>query len=132
MAPEQCPNCLEPAPADHRDCPLKPKVVRGLDGVISCLGKGLERLIARRLAWSSIEHEVLHDQQGGALPKRSAVDLATALLIHDIDLALDRGTVATLVTMDIQGAFDSVLRKRLIIRLGDQGWPVLLHELPFG
>ena len=28
--PEQCPNCLEPAPADHKDCPLQPKVVRGV------------------------------------------------------------------------------------------------------
>ena len=28
-APEQCPNCLEPAPADHRDCPLKPRLARG-------------------------------------------------------------------------------------------------------
>ena len=26
--------------------------------------------------------------------------------------------------MDIQGAFDSVLRKRLIFRLREQGWPV--------
>ena len=93
--------------------------------LLSCLGKGLERLIARRLAWVSIEEGVLHHQQGEALPKRSAVDLAAAL-IHDIDRALDSGKVATLVTMDIQGAFDSVLRKRLIFRLREQGWPIQL------
>ena len=93
--------------------------------LLSCLGKGLERLIARRLAQTSITSEVLHKQQAGALPKRSAVDLAAAL-IHDIDQALDSKKVATLVTMDIQGAFDSVLRKRLILRLREQGWPIQL------
>ena len=32
--------------------------------------------------------------------------------------------MATLVTMDIHGAFDSVLRKRLILRLREHGWPI--------
>ena len=87
-----------------------PRSWRPID-LLSCLGKGLERLIARRLAWTSVEHKVLHDQQAGALPKRSAVDLATALF-HDIDHALAKGKEATLVTMDIRGTFDSVLRKK--------------------
>ncbi|OAQ63773.1 endonuclease/reverse transcriptase [Purpureocillium lilacinum] len=90
--------------------------------LLSCLGKGLERLIARRLAWASIHYGVLHPQQAGALPKRSAVDLVAAL-VHDIEEAFARGQVATLVTMDIQGAFDTVLRNRLILRLRQQGWP---------
>ncbi|KAJ6439209.1 reverse transcriptase [Purpureocillium lavendulum] len=54
--------------------------------LLSCLGKGLERLIARRLAWASIHYGVLHPQQAGALPKRSAVDLVAAL-VHDIEEA---------------------------------------------
>ncbi|OAQ65613.1 reverse transcriptase [Purpureocillium lilacinum] len=91
--------------------------------LLSCLGKGMERLIARRLAWASIHHGVLHSQQIGALPKRSAVDLVAAL-IHDIEIALSRGLVATLVTMDVQGAFDTVLCNRLILRLRQQGWPL--------
>ena len=90
--------------------------------LLSCLGKGLERLIARRLAWASIHYGVLHPQQAGALPKRSAVDLVAAL-VHDIEEAFAHGLVATLVTMDIQGAFDTVLRNRLILRLRQQGWP---------
>ncbi|PWI64325.1 hypothetical protein PCL_11268 [Purpureocillium lilacinum] len=83
---------------------------------------GLERLIAHRLAWASIHYGVLHPQQAGALSKRSAVDLVAAL-VHDIEEAFARGLVATLVTMDIQGAFDTVLRNRLILRLRQQGWP---------
>ncbi|RYC80080.1 hypothetical protein BFJ63_vAg17035 [Fusarium oxysporum f. sp. narcissi] len=90
--------------------------------LLSCLGKGLERLIARRLAWAAIHYSVLHPQQAGALPKRSATDLVTAL-IHDIEEAFARKKVATLVTMDIQGALDTVMRNRLVLRLREQGWP---------
>ncbi|RKK75288.1 hypothetical protein BFJ68_g18117, partial [Fusarium oxysporum] len=90
--------------------------------LLSCLGKGLERLIARRLAWATVHFSVLHPQQTGALPKRSATDLVTAL-IHDIEEAFASKKVATLVTMDIQGAFDSVMCNRLVLRLREQGWP---------
>ncbi|KAJ6437079.1 reverse transcriptase [Purpureocillium lavendulum] len=93
--------------------------------LLSCLGKGLERLIARRLAWASIRYGILHPQQVGALPKRSAVDLVAAL-VHDIETALANSQVATLVTMDVQGAFDTVMRNRLILRLRQQGWPTHL------
>ena len=90
--------------------------------LLSCLGKGLEQLIARRLAWASIRYGVLHPQQAGALPKRSAVDLVAAL-VHDIEEAFAQKKEATLVTMDIQGAFDTVMRNRLVLRLRQQGWP---------
>jgi ribonuclease HI len=90
--------------------------------LLSCIGKGLERLVSRRLAWAAIHYGVIHPQQAGALPKRSAVDLVAAL-IHDIEESLARGQVATLVTIDIQGAFDAVLRNRLTLRLREQGWP---------
>ncbi|KFG77534.1 hypothetical protein MANI_024396 [Metarhizium anisopliae] len=90
--------------------------------LLSCLGKGLERLIARRLAWVSIHYAVLHPQQAGALPKRSAVNLVAAL-IHDIEEAFARGEVTTLATADIQGAFDTTMCNRLVLRLREQGWP---------
>ncbi|KAJ3454190.1 hypothetical protein MRS44_018084 [Fusarium solani] len=90
--------------------------------LLSCLSKGLERLIAGRLAYAAIGQDVLHPQQIGALPKRSAVDLVAAL-IHEIEAALDAGLVATLVTMDVVGAFDAVMRNRLLLRLREQGWP---------
>ena len=37
--------------------------------------------------------------------------------------ALDSRLVATLVTMDVEGAFDTVLKRRLMLRLREQGWP---------
>ncbi|KAF7543577.1 hypothetical protein G7Z17_g10620 [Cylindrodendrum hubeiense] len=93
--------------------------------LLSYLSKGLERLVARHLAFIAIDRKVLYKNQAGALTKRSAVDLVAAL-IHDIESALARGLVVTLVTMDIQGAFDTVLRNRLLQRLRQQGWPELL------
>ncbi|KAF4955931.1 hypothetical protein FSARC_11710 [Fusarium sarcochroum] len=90
--------------------------------VLSYISKGLERLVARRLAWATIHYNVLHSQQAGALLKRSATDLVTAL-IHDIEEAFARKKVVTLVTTDIQGAFDTVMRNRLVLRLREQGWP---------
>ena len=95
--------------------------------LLSCLGKGLERLIARRIAWAAVHFRVLHYQQAGALPKRSAVDLVAAL-VHDIEIAFSSKKVATLVTMDIQGAFDTVMRNRLVLRMRGQGWPPFLVQ----
>ncbi|KJZ71584.1 hypothetical protein HIM_09053 [Hirsutella minnesotensis 3608] len=71
---------------------------------------------------ASIHYAVLHPQQAGALPKRSAVELVAAL-IHDIEEAFARGQVATLVTADIQGAFDTAMCNRMVLRLREQGWP---------
>ena len=90
--------------------------------LLSVLGKGLERLLARKMAWLAITLRVLTDQQFGALPLRSAVDLTTCLT-HDIEESLNKGLKASLLTIDVKGAFDSVLPGRLVRRLREQGWP---------
>ena len=96
-----------------------------LIALLSVLGKGLERLLAQRMAWVAIKHKILHPQQVGALPARAASDLA-ACLIHDIEDARARGLRTTMLTLDIKGAFDAVLSGRLTQRLQDQGWPAKL------
>ncbi|OAA57831.1 Endonuclease/exonuclease/phosphatase [Akanthomyces lecanii RCEF 1005] len=93
--------------------------------LLSCLSKGLERVIARRMAYAAIKYGILHPNQAGALPKRSAVDIVVSL-IYDIEKALAAGQVATLVTEDVMGAFDAILRNRMILRLRQQGWPDFL------
>ena len=93
-----------------------------LIALLSVLGKGLERLVARRLAWVAITEGVLHPQHFGALPGRSATDLAAAV-VHDIEEAWARRKVATMLTLDVRGAFDAVLPGRLVQRLRQQGWP---------
>ncbi|KGQ02481.1 Retrovirus-related Pol polyprotein from type-1 retrotransposable element R1 [Beauveria bassiana D1-5] len=80
--------------------------------LLSCLSKGLERVIARRMAYAALKHGILHPSQAGALPKRSAVDIV-ASLIYDVEKALAAGKVATLVTEDVMGAFDAILRNRM-------------------
>lgn len=90
--------------------------------LLSVLGKGLERLVARNTAWLAIHHKVLASQQFGALPLRSAIDLTTCLT-HDVEQALNQGKTASLLTFDVKGAFDNVLPGRLIHRLRTQGWP---------
>ena len=89
--------------------------------LLSCLSKGLERIIARRMATLSINSSLLNSQHFGALPKRSAVDLA-ACVVHDIETAFKDRKVASLLTMDVSGAFNTVLKGRLILRLRQQGW----------
>ena len=89
--------------------------------LLSCLGKGLERIVARRVAWVAVGHKVVSPQHAGALPKRSAVDLAAAF-VHDVEAAWAKGKQVSMLTMDVQGAFDAVLKNRLLKRMAKQGW----------
>lgn len=91
--------------------------------LLSCISKGFERILAKRLAWTALTHNILSKQHAGALPKRSAMDLV-ASLTHDLEAALQRGKSATLVTLDVQGAFDALLPNRLLRRMQSQGWPI--------
>ncbi|ROT40149.1 hypothetical protein SODALDRAFT_271487, partial [Sodiomyces alkalinus F11] len=50
------------------------------------------------------------------LPKRSTTNIVATLIYH-IKIALNRRKVATLIIIDIKGAFDTVLRNRLYYRL---------------
>ncbi|CAD6505563.1 BgTH12-01053, partial [Blumeria graminis f. sp. triticale] len=90
--------------------------------LLSVLGKGLERFIAKRMAWTAIRHKVVSSQQFGALPGRSAVDLTTCLT-QDAEKALYEGSTASMLTLDVKGAFDAVYPGRLVHRLREQGWP---------
>ncbi|KAI0995343.1 hypothetical protein K3495_g12840 [Podosphaera aphanis] len=93
--------------------------------LLSVLGKGLERLVAKRMSWVANKYKVLARQHFGVLSIRSSVDLTTSLT-HDIETALAKGMTATMATLDIKGAFDSVLPGRLVRRLREQGWPAEL------
>jgi hypothetical protein len=56
--------------------------------LLSCLGKGLEQLIARRIAWTIIKCGILAPQHFRALLKRAATNLVAAL-VHNIEQAFD-------------------------------------------
>lgn len=50
------------------------------------------------------------------------MDLTTCL-VHDVESTLNSKRTASLLTLDVRGAFDSVLPGRLARRLREQGWP---------
>jgi hypothetical protein len=81
--------------------------------LLLCIGKGLERLVARRIATTAITHDIISPQHVGAVPKRLAMDIVAAFT-HDAEQALAVGKRVTMVTMDVQGAFDALLKNRLL------------------
>jgi hypothetical protein len=120
-----------PAPFKHAEVIIIPKPnKRDLTApgswrpisLLSCIGKGLERLVARRIAHAAVIQQVTHPNQAGALPKRSATDLA-ATLTDLADEALNKGLAVTVVTQDVEGAFNAIQRNRMTRRLLEQGWP---------
>ncbi|RAL58237.1 hypothetical protein DID88_002284 [Monilinia fructigena] len=68
--------------------------------LLLCIGKGLERLIARRIFWTAIHYRIISPQHGGALPKRSAVDLV-ASFVYNVESAFAQGKEVTLVILDV-------------------------------
>jgi hypothetical protein len=68
---------------------------------------------------------VLSPQHRGALLKRLAIDLIT-LFTYNIKTALVRGKKIIMFILNIQGAFDTLLKKQLLKRITEQGWPFSL------
>lgn len=89
--------------------------------LLSCLGKGLERIVAWKLGSLALKHKVLSNQQISALPGRSALDIVLCA-VHDVEQALNQGLAASIMLADVAGAFNAVLKNRLAARLQDQGW----------
>ena len=65
---------------------------------------------------------IISPQHAGAIPTRSAADL-TAAFTHDTEAAWARGLHVMMDTMDVQGAFEALLKNKLFQRVAKQGWP---------
>ncbi|KAI0994491.1 hypothetical protein K3495_g13690 [Podosphaera aphanis] len=125
MSPAWIPSVLLPASRDD----ISPKArsgstIRGWRPIalLSCLAKGLEGIIVKRMSYHAITSDVVGPQQFGALPKRSATDLVSCV-VHDTEEARSQGWASTFVTPDVESAFDAVLHNRLVLRMQAQGWP---------
>lgn len=66
---------LKSGPRDHSI----PNSFRPIS-LLSCIGKGLERLISQRMANLAVKYNILSRYQCSATPMRSAVDLTTTLV----------------------------------------------------
>ena len=52
-----------------------------------------------------------------------------ASFTHDVEKAMAEGNQVTMVTLDVQGAFNALLVNRLLQRMQRQGWLVSLLRL---
>lgn len=90
--------------------------------LLSCLGKGLERLVANGMAWLAIEHQVIPQQLFGAFSGRSAVDLVSCVR-HDAEATMRNNKFMAMITLDVQGALDAVQTNACYIGCGNKGGP---------
>lgn len=65
-----------------------------LIALLSCIGKGLERTVARRIACTAMTPKIFSPQHGGALLKRSTAD-PTAVFTYDTEAACVLGKHVT-------------------------------------
>lgn len=72
-------------PGNGKRDPTNPRTCRPI-ALLSCLGKYLERLIARRLSYWALKQKMTAKDQCSAIRHRSTVDLTTALY-YDIHYA---------------------------------------------
>ena len=86
--------------------------------LLNTMGKVLEAVIARKITHIAEQHRLLPDTQMGARRGRST-ESALELLTEQVHTVWGQGNnkVATLLSMDVAGAFDTVSHRRLIHNL---------------
>ncbi|EGS19553.1 uncharacterized protein CTHT_0050270 [Thermochaetoides thermophila DSM 1495] len=75
--------------------------------LLSTFGKGVERLLARRMTAAALCSGLLPLSVAGAIPSRSALDLVQSL-VHDAETMARQGYHGLFVTLDIDSAYPSV------------------------
>jgi hypothetical protein len=82
--------------------------------LLNTIGQLIESLMANRVSQAAEEHKLLPDTQMGGRPGRST-ETALELLTTQIKTVWGTGQfVATLLSLDISGAFDTVNSTRLL------------------
>ena len=90
--------------------------------LLECLGKLLEKIVAKRLMFECSRYNLVPPEQFGGVSSASCVDAGLSLT-HDIEHALNRKLTASLLTIDVKGFFDNVNHNRLISILYHMGFP---------
>ena len=88
---------------------------------LECMGKLVEKLMARLLYSEIIRHDLLPTNQYGGRMASSTLD-AGLTLTHDIQVAHMAGLRTGLLLFDIQGYFDNINRERLVQVVADLGF----------
>lgn len=103
----------------------KPKSFRPI-GLLSVLGKVLEKLLARRLCRHLLPN--LNVQQYGFMPQRGAEDSLYGLMTH-IRTRMVAKEIVVQVLLDIEGAFDNAWWPALKSQLVSKGCPRNLYGM---
>ena len=100
-----------------------PKAYRPI-ALLNTIGKVLEKIMANRLSALAERENLLPESQMGARPHRSTLS-AMELLTEQVKTIWhnDKKKVATLLRLDIAGAFDNVSHPRLLHNLRAKGIP---------
>ncbi|KGQ06696.1 hypothetical protein BBAD15_g7994 [Beauveria bassiana D1-5] len=80
------------------------------------MGKALEAIIASRLAYLADVHQLLPSRHTGGR-KLASTEHAVHFLLQRIHQAWSEGKVASLLLLDVSGAYDKVSRERLLHNL---------------
>ena len=91
--------------------------------LLACLGKVLEKIQARRLAYYTVKYNLVPTTQFGSVPASSTVD-ASLTFLHDVQAARSRGLVTGSLAFDIKGYFDFVNHPRLVSVLKEKKIPL--------
>jgi hypothetical protein len=101
--------------------------------LLNTTGKILESIITSRLSVLVEKYQLLPGIQIGARPGRSTAS-ALELLTEQIHTIWKYGgnnggnKIATILSFDIEGAFDKILSRRLIYNLAIKGIPRYLYK----
>ena len=89
--------------------------------LLSTIGKGLERLVAKRLAYAALSKGVFSPQYIGAVPAIGVPDLVHAL-VHDLEESRTKGLFTAVGLLDVEGGLNNVWHHLLTRRLESLGF----------
>ena len=106
-----------------KDDYTEPKLYRPI-ALLSTLGKALEAVVAKRLSDFAEKHNLLPPEQMGARRGRST-EIALETIVNAVHTVWGSGKqyVASLLSLDVAGAFDNVSHERLLHNLRSKGVP---------
>ena len=84
--------------------------------LLNCIGKVVEKVVARELSQYCEDYSKLHLGQMGGRKERSAIDAVTTL-VHTVQKKWQEKKLAAALFMDVKGAFDHVSKDQLLKRM---------------
>ena len=90
--------------------------------LLECLGKLLEKIVAKRLMFDCSHYHLIPPEQFGGVASASCIDVGLSLT-HDIEYALNHNLQASLLTIDVKGFFDNINHEHLVAILYYMGFP---------